>query len=213
MAIVYVDESGDLGLRGSQFFVLTAVLLSDEKTIKEFLRIPKRIRQRPLRKTLRSAPELKFSNSSPVLRDAFIRRAATADISIFTTVIEKQHIPSRIRDDLPFLYQYAIKQLFDDVVVAAPHSQELTIVFDACLSRTQQSTLEFYLRTQLYSTHQRLPSLRFSHENSQADPGLQVTDFIAGAFGHKYNTRGPEREQYVLALTARIVKEKRAFLK
>src|SRR3989344_7000992 len=108
MSFVYVDETGDLGMRdtSSPTFILPAILLPDERTAKEYLRIPKRIRQRTLGKRLRHAPELKFSNSSPVIREAFLRRAAAIDLSVFSIIVDKRTVPAKVRTDIPFLYQY-----------------------------------------------------------------------------------------------------------
>ena len=55
MNYVYIDESGDLGFneKGSNFFTISACLITDEITHKKFKRIPKKIRTKKLNKKLK----------------------------------------------------------------------------------------------------------------------------------------------------------------
>ncbi len=61
MNYIYIDESGNLGFskKGSKYFVISAIVINDEETQKKFKRIPKKIRQRKLKKSLKKQSELK----------------------------------------------------------------------------------------------------------------------------------------------------------
>ena len=47
------------------------------------------------------------------------------------------------------------------------------------------------------------------YKDSQQDPGIQITDFVCGAFGYKYNTRklGTDASHYVNLFKERITLE------
>lgn len=81
MVHLYIDESGDLGFKKgcSDYFVISCIKVDDEETNKNLQRIPKKIRQRKLRKKAMKCPELKFSNSSVLIREQFLSRAAKLD--------------------------------------------------------------------------------------------------------------------------------------
>ena len=90
MKYVYIDESGDLGKKGSRYFVMTAVKIIDEETNKRLNRIPRKIRQINPGKKIKKTPELKFSNSSRMIRNQYLFRASHLNIEIYSLIIEKK---------------------------------------------------------------------------------------------------------------------------
>ncbi len=93
MNYIYIDESGDLGFseKGSEYFVMSAIVINDEGTHNQFRRIPKKIRQRKLKKSFKKQSELKFSNSSVLIREQFLTRAAKLPIKVYALIIKKEH--------------------------------------------------------------------------------------------------------------------------
>lgn len=188
MGIIYLDESGDLGMiYGSDYFIITAVRLEDRSDV-EYRRIPKKIRQKGLKKKAKSTSELKFSNSSVLIREMFLKRIAAVDLNIYSLIIDKKLTQQKLKDNLPILYNYLIKILLEKVLADVDKNHYLKICLDKCMSPNQRINFENYLKTEFFSLFNVIPEVEIVHEISHNNPGLIVTDFICGAFGYKYNT-------------------------
>ena len=78
------------------------------------------------------------------------------------------------------------------------------------MSKKQRDNFEQYIKTEFLSIFKVIPELNIIHENSQDDEGLQVVDFVCGAFGYKYNTANlkGDFQRYVDIFKDKIVMEK-----
>lgn len=212
MSYIYIDESGDLGFseKGSKDFIISAVVINDEETHKKFRRIPKKIRQRKLKKSLKKQSELKFSNSSVLIREQFLTRAAKLPIKVYVLIIKKEYTQEKLKNYLDILYNYLIKILLEKAFTGINNHDKLTICLDKCMSQKQRDNFEAYIKTEFLFLFQKLPDVKISHELSHHRPSLQVTDFICGAFGYKYNNRRLKEgcDQYTSIIKERIEVEK-----
>ena len=127
MTHLYIDESGDLGMgdTGSPYFILTCVKIDNDDVNFNFTRIPKKIRQTNLKKKMKETSELKFSNSSPLIRQQYLTRAKKLNIEIFSLIIEKKYTNKRLQNNLSVLYNYLIKILLEKVVEKLNRKDEL----------------------------------------------------------------------------------------
>ena len=170
MRYIYIDESGDLGKKGSRYFVMTAVKINDEKTNKRLKRIPRKIRQINPGKKIKKTPELKFSNSSRRIREQYLFMASQMDIGIYSLIIEKKkseyHIMTSYKKALIFLLEHTVKD------------KDTVVFIDKSMTKNQQVLLD-----------KTIPRIKLVHEDSAENKALQVADFICGAFGHKYNKK------------------------
>lgn len=182
MAYIYLDESGDLGMgcKGSRYFIITAVKIPDDSTNNAFKRIPKRIRQSETGKKIKKTPELKFSNSSGLLRKKYLAKVLMLNVEIYSLALDKNCAPMNLSKNLPLIYARMTQHLLASAN-AEPHT---TIILDKCMQAKQRTAFENYLK-------EGLRCFSISHESSMLNKGLQVTDFICGAFGEKYNRRRP----------------------
>lgn len=189
MTYLYIDESGDLGFgkNGSDYFIIACVKINDERTNFCFKRIVKKIRQRKLSKKFKDKSELKFSNSSELIRIEFLKRAAKLNIEIYSLIIKKEYTKKDLRDNLPILYNYLISILLEKPLTIIDNS-DLIIFLDKCMSPSQRRNFETYTKTKFLSVFNKIPKIILTHDNSSSNEGLQVVDFISGAFGYKYNT-------------------------
>jgi len=192
MTYLYIDESGDLGFgnNASEYFIIACVKINDDKTNYCFKRIVKKVRQRKLSKKFKNKSELKFSNSSDLIRTEFLKRAAKLDIEIYSLIIKKEYTNKDLRDNLPILYNYLINILLEKPLTKINNNSNLIIILDKCMSPPQRINFEMYTKTKFLSVFNKIPSLTLTHDNSNSNEGLQVVDFISGAFGFKYNTTG-----------------------
>jgi hypothetical protein len=190
MTYVYIDESGDLGFDhgGTRFFIITALLAKDEKTNAQLLRISKKVRERSLTKQVMKTSELKFSNSSPLIRERFLSRMDKLDVDVFSLIIEKRFTDKRLQEKLPVLYNYLIKILLEKIFHNISLREKVIVCLDRSMSASQRMNFETYVSTALLDIFRVLPEVEIRHEDSSRNGGLQVVDFACGAFGYKYNT-------------------------
>ncbi len=85
----FIDESGDLGKRGSRYFTIAALVVDDPLKLE---RIIKKLRQRKLKKKIRELPEIKANNSDEVVRKYVLKRVKKTDCEIYAIVVEKDRI-------------------------------------------------------------------------------------------------------------------------
>jgi len=212
MTFLYLDESGDLGMndRGSKYFIISCVKIDDEETNNSFKRIPKKIRQNTLKKKMRETSELKFTNSSPLIREQFLNRVSKLNVQVFSLVIKKSCANHSLQNNLPILYNYLIRVLLEKVFDKVDHHTTLDIFLDRCMSNSQRQHFEDYIKTEFFNLFKRIPTINVNHENSQDNSGLQVIDFIVGSFGYKYNSLSSisDRDKYLDIFKSRIVIEK-----
>jgi hypothetical protein len=212
MVYLYIDESGDLGFTdgGSDYFIITCIKVDDDGTNKNLQRIPKKIRQRKLCKKDQKCPELKFSNSSVLIREQFLSRAAKLNIEVSSVIIKKEYTQEKLRNNLPILYNYLLKILLEKPLSRIGRNNSLTIFLDKCMSKTQVENFESYIKTEFLSIFQEIPNIEICHESSQNNEGIQVVDFICGAFGYKYNTAKLKNDcdYYTNIIQPRIIIEK-----
>lgn len=191
MTIIYLDESGDLGMgeKGSKYFVITAIKIDSTEARTHFERIPRKIRSRKLSKKEMKSGEIKFSNSSQIIRSEFLRRVAGTDVGIYALVIDKSCTYSKLKENLGVLYNYLLKIVLERPITHLDKDAYLEICLDKCMSPSQRSNFENYVMTEFIYKFKQLPKVEIRHEVSTNNPGLQVTDFVCGAFGYKYNTK------------------------
>lgn len=181
IAYIFIDESGDLGPQGSEYFTIVALTTDDELEIR---RIMKQLRKRKLKKKIREMPEIKANSSNETIRRYVLGMIASSGCSISAVAIPK----SRIREDLfehkEKLYNYLCGLLFEhitlnvdlvDVTIDKKHSNRLL-----------REDFNRYVSSRIKA---RTPgiSVRIRHLESQASNELQAVDFIAWAVNRKFS--------------------------
>lgn len=212
MTHIYIDESGDLGmgLAGSEFFIITAVKIDDDATNKRYARIPKDIRQNSLKKKGQKSPELKFSNSSVLIRERFLKRTAALDVEVYSLIIQKKLTYDKLKENLDILYNYLIKILLEKILPIVSRQTKLLICLDKAMSSKQRENFEKYIKTEFLYLFSQLPEVTITHEPSSSNVNLQVTDFVCGAFGYKYNTakQKGDYDRYTKIIAERVKVER-----
>jgi hypothetical protein len=138
--------------------------------------------------------------------------AAKLDIEIYSLVINKECTEPKLKENLPVLYSYLIKILLEKLILP---NHKMFICLDKCMSATQRDNFENYITTEFFSKFHDMPNLEISHENSGGNEALQVTDFVCGAFGYKYNTAKlkDDCEHYTVIIKDKIKEERNDFFK
>ncbi len=79
---VFIDESGDLGARGSRHLILSCLIVNDDTKLR---RIIKNMRRNKFKKELRKAHEIKANNSSEDLRKYMLKNSIQSTMQEYFT--------------------------------------------------------------------------------------------------------------------------------
>jgi hypothetical protein len=152
MTQIFIDESGDLGFSSlsSDYFLVVAVRIPDEKTNFSYCRIIKKVRERILKKKLRETNELKFSNSSDLIRKEVLIMVSKLDVGIYALIIKKQYTKQDLKENIRVLYNYLIKRLLESVLRDVNRKEKLFIFLDKCMPASKQRILKIILKLSFF---------------------------------------------------------------
>lgn len=179
---IYVDESGNLsGPKGEQYFVLTALLVKDERTPKKLIR---KAKKRGLPKKLRRLPEVKGRESSSRFLRFLLGDLSQEDVGIGILVADVRKIPKHLRGKEGLLY-LKLSQLLLEECGAGEYSP-LILKFDRKpLTGVTKEGFNTALRERFVITPEP-KRFEIYHHDSTEDAGLQVVHHIAWSTYQKY---------------------------
>lgn len=199
----FIDESGDLGFgQGSSRYVTFAAVITSSLSAVE--RIPRRIRRRRLKKSLRRIPELKFHNSSHEVRTAVLRMlAASADVRVACLVADKRSAKDRFSGRMDQLYLESCLRMANEVARLVGPRGTLNLTFDArrgggIVDSGFGSRILENMTGRAVGMKNMPASARVSKLDSVNSGGLQVADYVAGAIQRRYE-RGDLRYYRIIA--------------
>ena len=173
MRFIYIDESGDLGLKGSKHLVLAALAVDEPKPLDKII---KRTRRR-FKKELRGASELKANKSSDEIRLYLLKQVNTLEnAGVFFIVLEKRKLVSDyLKNNKHKLYNYVAGRLAGYL---PPGGSEVHIRIDRSKGRQvlEQDFNDYFLSRLRQGTNSRIT---IKHSDSQNWAGLQIVDFLA----------------------------------
>ena len=180
MRFIYIDESGDLGLKGSKHLVLAALAVDELRPLD---RIIKRTRRR-FKKELKGASELKANKSSDEIRQYLLKQVNTLEnAGVFFIVLEKKRLVSGyLRSNKHKLYNYVAGRLASYLPLGG---SELHIRIDRSKGRQvlEQDFNDYFLSRLRQGAESRIT---IQHSGSQNWAGLQIADFLAWACFQKF---------------------------
>ena len=135
-----------------------------------------------LKRQRKRASELKWSNASQRIRRTVLSRLAEADVEIFTLTIRKE---GRRIADTPLSYAILACELLQLCWSAYPN---MVLAVDRHFtSPAQRAVVDTFI-------HRHWPEhgvLTIAHVDSQSNPLVQLTDFVAGST-YDWHKRGDE---------------------
>lgn len=201
MKYIFLDESGELGFKkkeSSKFFTLT-LLVCDMRAEIELQRVIKKIRQRILKKKLKQSPEIKWNNSSEIVRGKVFSKLSNIDFEVFTIILEKSKVYEYLRGKKHKLYNY-LSQL---IIAECSLSEKIELVVDK--SKTKRSLRDDFDNYIRFNLKNKCSNLDIKHEDSKSNGGLQTLDFVSGAIFSKYEFNNLE---YYDKIKDKIITEK-----
>ncbi len=185
---MYIDESGDLGERGSKFLILSALLVDNPASLD---RIIKNMRRHKFKKELQGSHEIKANKSSEeIVKHMLLKLNEVKDAKIFYIALEKRKLTSKyLKTHKHKLYNFVAGKL-------ARHSIFNNIDVEIRIDRSKGKQLlqedfnEYFSKTLAF----RVNNCRFSiqHSYSQSWSGLQFSDILAWALFQKFEHNNNE---------------------
>jgi len=178
---VFVDESGDLGRHGSNFFVIACLSTTNARPLE---RIIKKVRVRRLKKKLHALPELKANSSTPEVRKEVLQRLVSCDCKIDLIVIDKRQVRDYLYSAKNRLYNYLFGLLIEDMDLQKAYIEIIIDKKDS--NRLLRDDLNQYICKKIKLNHD-CDHVSIKHVPSFANQALQVVDFVAWAAYRKFS--------------------------
>ena len=198
---VFIDESGDLGLYGSKYFIIVAIVTTDPKSLN---RIIKKFRQRKLKKKIKELPEIKANSSNRRIREHILSKVSNLNCKIFAIVVDKSKILSRLYEVKDKLYNYLCGILLDRIGLG---SGKVIITIDKKHTNTLiREDFNSYIKDKIGS---KSITLEIYHLPSYSKNELQVADFVAWSISRKFNVGD---DFYYKIIEEKIINKENIFL-
>jgi len=179
---IYLDESGDLGFRtgGSKYFVITFISVTNN------LQLERTIREVKSKYGLHSNYEIKGSSTTARIKNELLQKISKLNIEIYSIVMNKSKVFSRIRDDKNILYNYVLGLILVPYII---NQQDVNILVDRrTVSVRSGFKLDDYLEYKVWYENLADVNMNISHEDSKHNLGIQAVDVISYAIFRKYES-------------------------
>ena len=184
MKYVFIDESGDLGIRGTDYFVMAMIVVDNEKPLR---RIVKKTRQIKLKKNERDITELKANKNRDEVREYLLKKIASLDGEIYAIVVRKAKMMSHFYEIKDIFYNFVSRILLSETEVGNDNIK-LYVVIDKKYNNTIiRRKFNGYVKRETESRNAGVKIEKIIHGDSEAYTGLQCVDFVAWAISRKFN--------------------------
>lgn len=190
--LVFVDESGDSGMKGkegsSALFVITAVLFEENESAEECDRAIKKVREEcyPGRFT-----EFHFNKCCTAHRIKFFQAVAPMDFFYLSFVLDKSKLFGPGFNYKESFYKYTAKLLFEN---AKPYLNNATVTIDRSGNRDFRLQLEKYLKKKINVEDEIIRKIKT--EPSHSNNLIQLADMVCGAVGRSYKMEKADQMTY-----------------
>ncbi len=178
--LVFIDESGDPGLRltdaASRYFVVALVTFQDNQ---EALACDQSIAHLRQELGLAATYEFHFSHNSRRVKEAFLQRVTPAPFSYHVFALNKaDHLISTLGlGQKTDLYHQAARLALEN---AKPYLRNLTVVLDRRGDAAFRNELAVYLRRALEDPEGPKLFKKIKIQRSESNNLLQLADYVAG---------------------------------
>ena len=186
--IIYLDESGDLGLdfnngkKCSKHFVITLLVcysIVASQHIKNSIK--KTLRRKINYNQKKSEQELKGTNSILSVKKYFYMQATkTEDWSLCSLVLDKRKILESLRSkpSIHRLYNFLAREVLKQVDFSKVETL-ITLVVDKSKGKREIKEFDSYLTNNLEAVLPLNVNIKINHEKSHENPGLQAVDLFS----------------------------------
>jgi len=193
--LVFVDESGDTGLKLSQgssdFFTVALVVFEENEEAQaadDRITLLRRELKRP------AGFEFHFVHNSVDVRRKFFQAILPYNFFYFGYVIDKAQLNAVGLEQKEAFYKYACGLVFES---AKPYLDDAVVRFDASGSQEFQGNLARYLRQKINDPKSARKRIRkVTPDESHRNNLLQLADMVCGALARSVRGEGAEPSHY-----------------
>ena len=181
---MYIDESGDLGEKGSKYMILAALIVEEPRNLD---RIIKNMRRNKFKRELRKVVEIKADKSSDAVIKYMLQKLNDVKgAKAFYIVLEKKKIFSDfLKNDKHKLYNYVAGKLARNILL---NNMDIHIKIDK--SKGKQMLREDFNSyfTKCLTEKSTAIKARIEHSYSHSWSGLQFVDILAWSCFQKFES-------------------------
>ena len=200
--LVFVDESGDAGMKvaqgASKFFVVTAVLFEDRD---EANQCDERINLIRTELGLSEHFEFHFNKCSQSIRRAFLEAMAPYSFFYLAVVVNKTKLHSPAIAIKESLIKYSTRLVFEN---AKPYLRDAIVVVDASGSKDFRNQLSRYLKKRIKDDNGARVVKKVKTARSAGNNLLQLADMVSGAVWHSFKHQDVSHRQLIAHRELRV---------
>lgn len=179
---IFIDESGDPGIRGSKYMVIASLLIDNPKKLD---RIIKNMRRNKFKKELSKANEIKGNKSSIEVKIHLLKELnKLKNCQIFCSVLNKTSIynPSLISDK---------NKLYNCVAGDLAYQMNIEGNLEIRIDKSKGKQLlrddfDTYFKRKLIQNSENIGNINIYHSYSHSWAGIQFADIIAWSYFQKF---------------------------
>ncbi len=193
--LIFVDESGDPGLKlsqGSSKYFIVAIVLFEEDEEAEAAEQRINLLRREL--GLASNFEFHFSENKATIRTAFFKAIEPYNFFYFGIVINKEKLYGEGFKFKESFYKYTCGLVFEN---AKQYLSQATVIFDGSGSKDFRRQLHRYLKRKINDKDRSYSYIKkVKIQDSSKNNLIQMADMICGAIRRSFRSNAKQDQQY-----------------
>lgn len=183
---LFLDESGDLGFKtdSSKWFLFTLVIIDDNRSLE---RVIKKERKNLKKKYQKSFSELHAYHCDDLTRKRVLKSLSELNISIVTTVLNKQKVYIDFQNQKNYLYNYSanilLERLINKNIIRDDEVLDLVVDRKDTKKNLKNNFINYITEGM---NNRRKGNFKMQLSKSHEDKGLQAVDFLSWAIFRKY---------------------------
>lgn len=172
---IFGDESGDLGVRGSQYFILSLLIFSNENEYKKLKYLFKKVRRHKFRKILKNQKEIKGYKSPDDLIFYLFKKSEIIDYEVYSIVFNKNKMENKLlleNHSKDYIYSKLVFKLLNNISL----ENNFTLILDRFILPTNEKKFQKSMIDELGGN---IHKSKIHHSNSEKWKGVQFADLIA----------------------------------
>lgn len=202
MRIIYIDESGTIGLKEKEpYFIIAAMIFDDEKSLKRVKNLLRRAKV-----YTNSNDELHATSLNTAQKERILRNLTSkADYRVAYIAIEKRKLSAKLYEHKNVTYNYLFGVLLQRILSKC--NEDVRIISDSRTTKvTSADSLCDYVRAKAYGDWKFNYDIVIEQAESHTHLGLQAVDLFANTVFARYNF--DTRHLYDIHLSHFMVKER-----
>ena len=202
--ILNFDESGNFGKRG-RYFTIACVATENTKPLSNVMK-------KAVLKTKNTFPEfanhseVKASDAYPPIKDYFLRKIASKDVSIRYIVADLHHVKKQLLEDENLLYNFMLKFVIEPVAMKKGLKHLVINLDKRSIKVKSTNSFEGYIKIRLNYELNLDINIEVKYVESHNSYAIQAADFIANAVNARYEY-GKEHGYYYDLIEDKIVQK------